>query len=315
MASFTSQSVPTMYFFGVTTGQSASRKMFPAWAAILGLNEAQLVGVDLPIDAPAAQYRQAVGQIKADPLSLGALVTTHKLNVLQAARDYFDELTADANLCREVSCIYKENGRLIGHASDPTTSGQAMQHFIPTDYWARHQADILCLGAGGAAVALVTYFCTRTAKGQRPRRMILVDRAQARLDNLDNLIRRLPETGIAFELVQNSAPVFNDDLMANLPLYSMVINATGMGKDTPGSPVTEDGRFPHHGIVWELNYRGERSFFHQAQAQAAWRHLQVEDGWLYFLLGWKDVVSHVFDLAIDEATFQKLAQTARRCQF
>jgi len=276
------------------------------------LGGAQLLGVDLPIDASPEQYRQAVGQIKADPLSLGALVTTHKLNVLQAARDYFDELTADARLCQEVSCIYKRNGRLIGHASDPTTSGQAMQHFIPPDYWGQHGADILCLGAGGAAVALVAYFGTRTAKEQRPQRIILVDRAPERLDNMANMIRRLPEPGILFELVQNSDPALNDGLMAHLPPHSMVINATGMGKDLPGSPVTDNGRFPPSGIVWELNYRGERRFRQQAQAQAASRSLHVEDGWAYFLLGWSDVISHVFDLSIDQTTFQKFAQATAR---
>jgi shikimate 5-dehydrogenase len=310
MNPFTSQRMPTMYFFGVTTGQSSSLKLFPTWAEILGLGGAQLLGVDLPIDASPEQYRQAVGQIKADPLSLGALVTTHKLNVLQAARDYFDELTADARLCQEVSCIYKRNGRLIGHASDPTTSGLAMQHFIPPDYWGQHGADILCLGAGGAAVALMAYFGTRTAKERRPQRMILVDRAPERLDNMANMIRRLPEPGILFELVQNSDPALNDGLMAHLPPYSMVINATGMGKDIPGSPVTDSGRFPQNGIVWELNYRGERRFRQQAQAQAASRSLHVEDGWTYFLLGWSDVISHVFDLSIDQPTFQKFAQAA-----
>jgi shikimate 5-dehydrogenase len=299
-----------MYFLGVTTSQSSSLKMFPAWAEILNLGPAQLVGVDLPIDAPAEQYRQAVYQIKNDPLSLGALVTTHKLNVLQATSDYFDELTADAQLCQEVSCIYKRNGRLIAHATDPTNSGQAMQHFIPANYWQKYQAEVLCLGAGGAAVALVTNLCTKTAVQQRPQHMTLVDRSQSKLDNMADLFQRLPDTGIEFELVLNSDPAVNDDLMAKLPPYSLVINATGMGKDLPGSPITDNGRFPQNGLVWELNYRGERPFFHQAQVQAESRNLRVEDGWTYFLLGWSEVISHVFDVTIDQSTLQKLAEAA-----
>ena len=299
-----------MYFFGVTTGQSASLKIFPAWARILGLSEAQLVGVDLPIDASIEQYRQAVYQIKTDPLSLGALVTTHKLNVMQAARDYFDELTADSQLCQEVSCIYKRNCRLLAHATDPTCSGQAMQHFIPVDHWRKHQTHILCLGAGGAAVALVAHFGTQTAIDQRPQRLILVDRSQDKLDNMARLIQRLPASDIEFQLVLNSDPVANDDLMAQLPPYSLVINATGMGKDLPGSPVTIDGRFPQNGLVWELNYRGERPFLHQAQAQAASRSLHVEDGWSYFLFSWIEIIGKVFDVTIDPATFQNLAEAA-----
>ncbi|MEM7032211.1 MAG: shikimate dehydrogenase, partial [Chloroflexota bacterium] len=62
MSNIITQTKPTMYFFGVTTGQSSSRKMFPHWANILKLKEAQLVGVDLPINAPPEQYRDAVLQ-------------------------------------------------------------------------------------------------------------------------------------------------------------------------------------------------------------------------------------------------------------
>ena len=52
-----------------------------------------------------------------------------------------------------------------------------------------------------------------------------------------------------------------------LPPASLVINATGMGKDLPGSPITDRGLFPMRGIAWELNYRGELQFLHQALAQ------------------------------------------------
>ncbi|MBN1965110.1 MAG: shikimate dehydrogenase, partial [Anaerolineae bacterium] len=62
----TAQVVPTVYFFGVTTGQSSSRRLFPLWMDILGRPEAQLVGVDLPLDGPPEGYRRAVHQIKYD---------------------------------------------------------------------------------------------------------------------------------------------------------------------------------------------------------------------------------------------------------
>ncbi len=83
----TRQDVPTMYFIGVTTGQSTMTRLFPHWAAILGLDGARLVGVDLPLQASVEQYRQVVAQIKHDPLSMGALVTTHKINLFNAAQD------------------------------------------------------------------------------------------------------------------------------------------------------------------------------------------------------------------------------------
>lgn len=63
---------PTMYFVGVTTGQSSIMKMFPIWAKELGL-DAEIKGIDLPIHAPAEDYRAVVQFFRDDPLSLGAL--------------------------------------------------------------------------------------------------------------------------------------------------------------------------------------------------------------------------------------------------
>lgn len=299
-----------MYFLGVTTTRSLSVRLFPEWAEILGLRNAKLVGIDLPVDTAADRYRQVVYQMKMNPMVRGALVTTHKLNLLRAAEDFFDELTYDAALCREVSSIYKRNGKLIGHTVDPTTSGQAMKRFIPDDHWSRHRANLLCLGAGGAAVALVCFFCTRAAADWRPRRILLVDCNQAKLDNIRYLLEKFPSSEIDFELIHNPDQGMNDRLMAALPPHSAVINATGMGKDRRGSPITDSGVFPESGIVWELNYRGELNFLHQARAQAKDRNLLVEDGWYFFLLGWSAIVGDVFDLSMDAQTFERLCTAA-----
>jgi shikimate dehydrogenase len=94
------QEVPTMYFVGVSTGGSSIMRLFPEWVNILGLGEAQLIGLDLPLHADPARYRDVVAHVKQDPLSLGALVTSHKLDLLEAAHDLFDELDAYARLCR-----------------------------------------------------------------------------------------------------------------------------------------------------------------------------------------------------------------------
>src|SRR4051812_32637531 len=105
---------PTMYFIGVTTGSSSIMRVFPAWAAHLGL-DAALTGVDLPLRADPERYREVVRAIRDDPLSLGALVTTHKLDLLDAARGLFDELGEDAELLGEISSISKRDRRLVGH--------------------------------------------------------------------------------------------------------------------------------------------------------------------------------------------------------
>ena len=99
--------------------------------------------------------------------------------------------------------------------------------------------------------------------------------------------------------------------METLPPASLVINATGMGKDLPGSPITDAGNFPINGIAWELNYRGELHFMYQALAQREKRNLTVEDGWLHPLHGWTQVIAQALHIDLDEATFNRLAAIAK----
>src|SRR5690242_13993875 len=110
----------TMIFIGVTTAQSSINKVFPRWAEYLGLGDCELRGMDFPLHDDPARYREAVEFMKNDPLSLGALVTTHKLDLYSACRDQFDDVEPLSASMGEVSSIYKRNGRLCGRALDPS---------------------------------------------------------------------------------------------------------------------------------------------------------------------------------------------------
>jgi len=300
--------VPTLYFIGVTTTQSSIMKVFPKWSDILGLG-AEIAGYDCAIHAPAEDYRTIVEHIKNDPLSMGALVTTHKIDLLEASRDLFDYLDPYAELCGEISCISKRDGKLRGHAKDPISSGLALEAFIEPGYWAKTGGHVLCLGAGGSAVAISVYFAGRPDPADRPKKFIAVNRSQPRLDSLKAIHAKLT-TDIEFEYILNEDPAKNDELMAALPPGSMVINATGMGKDRPGSPVTDRGLFPLNGWAWELNYRGELDFMHQALGQSRTRGVRVEDGWIYFIHGWTQVIAEVFNLNLTPEIFAELDKAA-----
>jgi shikimate 5-dehydrogenase len=100
----------------------------------------------------------------------------------------------------------------------------------------------------------------------------------------------------------------NDAVLARVKPYSLIVNATGLGKDRPGSPLTDACVFPMHSLVWELNYRGDLKFMHQALAQAKERHLHVEDGWIYFIHGWTQVIAQVFHIDIDAERFARIEQ-------
>ena len=105
-------------------------------------------------------------------------------------------------------------------------------------------------------------------------------------------------------------PLVTYPLMAAMPDYSLVINATGMGKDTPGSPITNAGLVPQHGVAGEFNDRGELDFLHQALAQTASRSLTVEDGWLYFVHGWTQVIAQVLHVDLTSELFNRLEAIA-----
>lgn len=304
----TPQRMPTMYFVGVTTTESSIMQVFPQWSQILGLG-AQIVGYNAPIHAPAEIYRMIVRHINDDPLSKGALVTTHKIDLLHVCRDMFDTLDPYAQICDEISCISKREGGLKGSAKDPISSGLSIEQFVPPGHWAQTQADVLCLGAGGAAIAISVYFAERSKHADYPRRMVIVDVEPGRLDTLRAIHASL-HTPIEFEYGLTSSAAENDVLMAELPNGSLVINATGLGKDRPGSPLTDAGIFPFNGLVWELNYRGELDFLKQAKRQSVDRHLLIEDGWAYFVHGWTQAIAEVFDIRLTPDLFSRLEKAA-----
>ena len=288
---------PTFYFIGVTTGKSSIMKVFPEWAKFLGLEDVVIKGIDFkPHDEPAA-YRDAVEFLKNDPLSRGALVTTHKIDLLRACRDYFEELDPYADLMGEISCISKRNGKLIGHAKDPITSGLAIEAFLAPNYWAETGAAALLLGAGGSSIAITSYLMQDSHGDNRPSKIVVTNRSQPRLDEISHIHHQL-KSPVPTEYFLTPIPEDNDVAVKNLPPGSLVINATGLGKDAPGSPLTDNLNFPDKGVVWELNYRGDLIFLDQANAQQESRQLQVEDGWVYFIHGWTRVIAEVFDIDI-----------------
>jgi shikimate 5-dehydrogenase len=303
----------TMYFIGVTTARSSIMKVFPEWARYLNLGDCCIRGMDFqPHDDPA-RYREAVDFIHRDTLSLGALVTTHKIDLLAACRDQFFRLDEFAAMMGEISSISKtpDGKGLVGHAKDPITSGLALDAFLPDRHWERTGAEAFVLGAGGSAIAVTWHMMRRQFGAHRPSKIIVANRSRPRLDE----IRRLHaewNTGVPAEYHLTPAPELSDAIVGRLKPGSLVINATGLGKDAPGSPLTDAAAFPMDGLAWEFNYRGNLVFLEQARRQQAARRLQIEDGWVYFLHGWTRVIAEVFhaDIPAHGPVFDELSRIA-----
>ena len=274
-----------MEFVGVTTGRSSINRLFPLWAQELGLDGAQLVGRDLPLRAPRGGLPRRGG---GDPRRPGdARRARHHPQARACSRARATCSTSSTRYAEqlgEVSSISKRGGRLRGHALDPLTAGYALEEIGP------FAGDVLCLGAGGAGTAIVLHLLSQREADRRHRH------APARLEEV-----------AALGDVETHPAEAGRELLEALPPGSLVINATGLGKDRPGSPLPDGARFPDDAVVWELNYRGELDFLHQARAQPG---LRVHDGWLYFLYGWATVIAEVFDLEITPERFERLRATA-----
>lgn len=304
---------PTMYFIGVTTTKSSIMKLFPLWAKELGLKDAVLKGIDIEIHDEEQVYREVVDFIKNDPQSKGALVTTHKIDLYNATKKDFDYLDSYAEMLDEISSISKseDGSQLRGHAKDPITSGLALEAFVPDNYWEKG-GEVFLMGAGGSTLAISSYLTDEKHGNNVPKKIIISNRSEQRLKSAEKLLSKI-DTTAKFEFHHAPNPEDNDKILESLSPHSLVVNATGLGKDRPGSPLTNKGLFPNDSLVWELNYRGELDFMHQAIVQKKSRNLHVEDGWIYFIHGWTQVIGEVFDVDID-SHINQLEQIAAEFQ-
>jgi shikimate dehydrogenase len=305
------------YFIGVTTGQSAMARILPLWAKNLDIN-LNLVGIDLPLDANPSLYRKVVLDLKEDTKAIGSVVTTHKLKTFEFASDLFTEFDALAKLTKEICMIRKHGTHLAGLAMpDCLSNSLSLKSMLGKNYWRDHASDVLCFGAGGVARAIaLSLLCDfdsaspLTAKlAAKPRTLHLVDINQRHLQSIRSLLEPLRDN-MDIQYVCQSKAEDNDQLLARLPMGSLIINATGMGKDRPGSPLTDHASFPANSIIWDLNYRGERQFLKQARAQELEKNLCIHDGWLSFMYGWTQALQLALQQTFSPDQFRQLVEIA-----
>lgn len=295
----------TFLFIGVTTASSQIMRLFPRWMEVLGV-DARIEGRDLPIDGAPELYRRAVDEIRDDPGIAGALVTTHKVAVIDHARDLFADLDRWARLLGEVSSISRRDGGLVGHAKDPISSGLALDAILPRTYWREHPgAGVLCLGAGGSGAATVAHLLTQP---EQPARIVVTNRRPGRLDAVRAMVDDL---GGGDRVSYHAVPGEHDTdpLLAAMAPGSLIVNATGAGKDRPGSPISDGARFPPDAIAWDFNYRGELHFLAQARRQLPAE--RVHDGWVYFVHGWTQVIGEVFGVDVSGTWLERLEAAAQ----
>ncbi len=280
-------------FVGVTTAGSMVHRAMPLWQSLLP-SPVHVRGVDLDPAADPSRYAELLEDIRGDPGVAGAVVSAHKTRLFDAARDRFDELDPIALACGEVNAVRHDGSSLRGYARDPVSVGRVVE-----EIWAERTGDAVCLGAGGTALALAFHLASTGTPG----RLVCADRDPAALDRVERRIEMPIETHLG------EGPW--DELVATAPPGSLIVNATGMGKDRPGSPTSDRVRFPRDATVWELNYRGDLRFLDLSRAQATGAGLRVHDGWALFCHGWAAALTAVWGLDDEPHLGDRFAAAAR----
>jgi shikimate 5-dehydrogenase len=271
-----------VYFLGVRTDGSASHKAFPAWMKAIDWS-ATLIGVDIPLNSDCVRYSKFLDRMRNDPHCAGAQVTSHKVRVFECLADDLDNVDNDARSLGEVGAISVSGGTLTGFSPDMMALSRELTHFLIPDGLRRYPREVVILGGGGAgrAVALTS---ARFGGDIVPKITITESDSEIEADLKTRLLASLTSAGRARLEIRPGAE--NDEIVSNAPAGSLIVNATGRGKDTVGSPVSAKAVFPVQSIACDLNYRGDLHFLRQALAQRHSSGVRAVDGWDYFLRNW-----------------------------
>jgi shikimate 5-dehydrogenase len=280
---------PLYLFVGIDTAGSRVHQAFPHWAERIGL-DADLKGLDLPVDAGPATWERLVTTMRDNPSVHGAVITSHKLRVYRHAGHLMDVTEPLVALTHEVNSL-DTRGPVRAFARD----AQSLDVLLNGP--AEHLADgrpIDCLGSGGSAIALLlaTQTDLLSPRDRRPE-LTIVGLQEDSLADVRAVLDRAKLGDAPVRLRVATGPAECAALIAGLDPTSLIVNATGLGKSGPGSPLPDAGAFPPASAAWDFNYRGPLTFLEQARTAG----VPYDDGWDYFLAGWACALAAITDRA------------------
>jgi len=319
-------------FVGVNTSGSVAHAVFGRWAAVLGRPWA-LRSIDLPATTPPEAFRGLVSAMRRNPSVDGAVITAHKLRVYRACGPDLDRRDWLTGITHEINAL-ATGPVLAGYARDAVSLAHVLPVLIrSTGVGTARDLHVLCLGAGGAATALLLalYLDTdpgagvaagqgaepgpeagagrRAGTGLRedpPASVTFADVDPRALTDLRAVAARAGISPRQLSFIHVREPADCDALVASLRSPGLVVNATGLGKDIPGSPVTDRARFGPDILAWDLNYRGDLAFLRHAAAAGA----RTMDGWDYFVAGWAGGLTAIAGTVFSSGLLARFARAA-----
>lgn len=271
----------SLYFVGIKTRGSLIHRLIRDWTALAAV-EVDFKPVDLQQGLGWEPYVDLLASFRADAGFLGAQVTSHK-TMLYEVRAHLDEITPLAGVSREIGAVIRRGRDLVGMSSDMV----ALQEELPDAIQANPAMEpgvftTLILGGGGAATAMA---CS-LLQARLARRVIIseVD-AHRRVQLLDWASSLEYMEGVVRIVTESEVPA----VLSRLDEGSLIVNATGMGKDSLGTPIPPDTPIPDHCTLWDLNYRGELGFLRKDKVLYNGSPAQpvTRDGLSYFVRNWR----------------------------
>ncbi|MGC5017853.1 hypothetical protein [Micromonospora sp. DT47] len=299
---------PLYLFVGISTAGSSIHTAFPLWAPTFAPG-AVLRGVDLPATTDPAEFRRLAIAMRDNPLVRGAVVTSHKLRMYDAITELIDHADPLSAITHELNALDTRDG-IHAFARDPQSLDILLGAMTPE--WIGPDRSMICIGSGGAATALMLamgldipatiasgHATPRTTQGRRGSLTILGIERQA-LAAMRVVRQRAGILDADVTTAIAATPDVTGTYTRRADPGTVIVNATGLGKTSPGSPLERPADLPPGVLAWDFNYRGTLTFLQQAQEAGT----ATMNGWDYFLAGWTaalaaitstEATTHLFD--------------------
>lgn len=181
---------------------------------------------------PKGELEEGISALKKISITGFNVTIPHKVEIMR----YLDKVDETSSLIGATNTVTNEDGRLRGYNTDMDGFLEPIKkRNLPIK-----GSDVLILGAGGAARAVIAAFAKEKSKE--------ITIANRTLDNAKNLASFSNKLGL------KSKTIPWDELNNQELSYNYIINCTSLGLKNEPSPVSKD-RFKKDMIVYDIVYR------------------------------------------------------------
>lgn len=180
---------------------------------------------------PRGELKEGIESLKQIKISGFNVTIPHKVEMMK----YIDEASEECKTIGAVNTVTNENGKLIGHNTD---MGGFLEPIKKRNIAMKNE-DVLLLGAGGAARAIVAGFAKEGAH-----KITIANRTKERG-------QELAKFAASFGMESDETTL--DEAGRNAGKYRFIVNATSVGLKNEPSPISTNA-IGSQNIVYDIIY-------------------------------------------------------------